>query len=99
MLVDGRGGGVAERVGEGDQVLDVLESLDVLRRHVGRSARPSEICQRQAVLTPAASCRPSSSTAISRIRNFWTLPVTVIGKPSTNFQWRGILKDAIRPWQ
>src|SRR5207248_9985574 len=45
----------------------------------------------QAVLIPAAFSRPSSSTAVSRILNFWTLPVTVIGNASTNFQWRGSL--------
>ena len=46
---------------------------------------------RYAVRTPAALDRPSSSTATSRILNFWILPVTVIGNASTNFQWRGIL--------
>ena len=40
----------------------------------------------QAVCTLAALSSPSSSIALSRIRNFWTFPVTVIGKPSTNFQ-------------
>ena len=40
--------------------------------------------RRRARRRPAAS--PSSATAISRIRNFWTLPVTVIGNSSTNFQ-------------
>ena len=34
----------------------------------------------------AAACSPSSSTAASRILYFWTLPVTVMGKASTNFQ-------------
>ena len=38
----------------------------------------------QAVGWPAASCRPSSATEVSRILNFCTLPVTVIGKPSVN---------------
>ena len=33
----------------------------------------------QAVRVPAASWRPSSSMAISLMRNFWTFPVTVIG--------------------
>ena len=41
---------------------------------------------RYAVWIAAASPRPSSAIAISRIRNFWILPVTVIGKPSTSFQ-------------
>ena len=40
---------------------------------------------RQAILTAAACSRPSSTTLSWRIRNFCTLPVTVIGKPSTNF--------------
>ena len=39
-----------------------------------------------AVRMPAAASSPSSSMAASRILNFWILPVTVIGKPSTNFQ-------------
>jgi len=39
-----------------------------------------------AVRIPAAVCSPSSSTAASRILNFWILPVTVIGNSSTNFQ-------------
>ena len=34
----------------------------------------------------AYDSRPSSATEISRIRNFWTLPVTVIGNVSTSFQ-------------
>ena len=33
-----------------------------------------------------SSTRPSSAIAISRIRNFWTLPVTVVGNESTSFQ-------------
>src|SRR5437773_1313688 len=32
-----------------------------------------------------SSLRPSSLLACSRIRYFWILPVTVIGKASTNF--------------
>ncbi len=36
----------------------------------------------QAVWTAAASCRPSSSMAASRILYFWILPVMVIGKSS-----------------
>ena len=38
----------------------------------------------QAVLIEAASCNPNSSIDAWRIKNFWILPVTVIGKPSTN---------------
>jgi len=29
--------------------------------------------------------------ATSRIWNFWTVPITVLGNPPTNFQCRGIL--------
>src|SRR5581483_3740619 len=53
----------------------------------------------QAVLTAAATSRPSSLTEVSRILYFWILPVTVMGKPSTNFQNLGILYVAIRPRQ
>jgi hypothetical protein len=35
--------------------------------------------------------RANSSIIASRIANFWTLPVTVDGKLSTNRIWRGIL--------
>ncbi len=38
-----------------------------------------------AVSTSAAVWRPSSSIAVSRISTLRTFPVTVIGKPSTNF--------------
>ena len=41
----------------------------------------------------------SSAIIISRITNFCTLPVTVIGKLSTKRMWRGILKCVIRPRQ
>ena len=40
----------------------------------------------QAVSMPAAPSSSSSAVAISRIRNFWTLPVTVMGNASTSFQ-------------
>jgi hypothetical protein len=36
---------------------------------------------------------------ISRMRYFWTLPVTVIGNSSAMWMYRGILKWAIRPAQ
>ena len=39
-----------------------------------------------AVLTAAASPRPSSAMATSRILNFWILPVTVMGNWSVIFQ-------------
>jgi len=35
--------------------------------------------------------RANSSIIASRIANFWTLPVTVDGKLSTNRMWRGTL--------
>jgi hypothetical protein len=40
----------------------------------------------QAVSMREADFRSSSAMETSRILNFWTLPVTVIGKSSTNFQ-------------
>src|SRR5437588_1884902 len=45
----------------------------------------------QAVEIAAAASRPSSFTDTSRISTLRTLPVTVIGNSSTNFQWRGTL--------
>src|SRR5262249_29771014 len=38
----------------------------------------------QAVSIEAALCSPNSSMDCWRIRNFWILPVTVMGKLSTN---------------
>ena len=55
-----------------------LAALDALWDEVKRSASA------QAVRVEAAPSRPSSATACSRILNFWTLPVTVIGNSSTN---------------
>ena len=55
-------------------------------------ARTSRICRRrrgfpaQAVSILVAPSRPSSATEVSRILNFCTLPVTVIGNSSTNRQ-------------
>jgi hypothetical protein len=40
----------------------------------------------QAVRVRSAASRPSSATEVSRILNFCTLPVTVMGKASTNRQ-------------
>ena len=37
-----------------------------------------------AVVIAAAVSRPSSLMLCSRMMNFWTLPVTVVGKASTN---------------
>ena len=48
--------------------------------------RPGKAPARHAVRIAAASPRPSSPIAISRIRNFWILPVTVIGNSSMTFQ-------------
>src|SRR6185503_20534534 len=62
---------------------------------MGRSVQPDP----QAVGSEAAACSPSSATATSRILNFWTLPVTVVGNSSTNFQYAGILNVAILPRQ
>ena len=45
------------------------------------------------------SLMPSSTTLISRMRNFWTLPLMVIGKSSTNLMCRGVLKWTMRPLQ
>ena len=44
-----------------------------------------------AVRIAAAWWSSNSSIAISRSRNFWTLPVTVIGKSSAKRTYRGIL--------
>jgi hypothetical protein len=44
-----------------------------------------EILALHAILTRDASSSPSSTTLASRITNFCTLPVTVIGNASTNF--------------
>jgi hypothetical protein len=64
--------------------LPVVERVGGARpRGAGRRRRGSLA---QAVLVPAAASRPSSSTEVSRILNFCTLPVTVMGKASTNFQ-------------
>ena len=46
----------------------------------GRRGRHGPVTDRdQAVEVPAASSRPSSAIEVSRILNFWILPVTVIG--------------------
>ena len=42
----------------------------------------------------AADCKPSSSIAISRILNFCTFPVTVMGKSVVTLKYRGTLKCA-----
>lgn len=58
----------------------------VLSLSIDESARPACRGGAQAVGIAATASRPNSATAVSRMRNFWILPVTVIGKPSTNFQ-------------
>ena len=47
----------------------------------------------------AAAVSPSSAMAVSRILNFWILPVTVIGNSEAIFQYRGTLKWARRSRQ
>src|SRR5215813_5332205 len=56
--------------------------VDSLR---GERTRPQAVC------TPAAGARPSSTIEISRILNFWIFPVTVIGNSAVNRTYRGIL--------
>ncbi len=63
-----------------------------------RCAPPSTLAQERGA-APSSQSRPwrsasrrISSMLISRMRNFWILPVTVIGNSSTNLKWRGILK-------
>ena len=46
---------------------------------------------RYAVSTWLAASSPSSAIDVSRILNFCTLPVTVIGKPSVTRTYRGTL--------
>src|SRR5690242_2492185 len=68
----------------------------------GRIAAPIRLLaagNRQAVRTPAAFSRCRSWISISRIRNFWIFPVTVIGNESTKRMYCGILKCAIFPRQ
>ena len=56
------------------------------RRSTSPSTRSRPTRASQAVWIAAASPRPSSSTAVSRILNFWTLPVTVMGNSVVIFQ-------------
>src|SRR5215831_1970497 len=51
----------------------------------------SEPRLRYAVLALLASSRPSSVIDVSRILNFCTLPVTVIGNSAVSRTYRGIL--------
>jgi hypothetical protein len=56
-----------------------------VRARSERGRRPlAAPAQAQAVSMAAAFSSPSSAMATSRILYFWTFPVTVIGKPSTN---------------
>jgi hypothetical protein len=54
------------------------------RRHLRpdrpQGPRPQGLTEPQAVRVWLAASRPSSATDVSRILNFCTLPVTVIGK-------------------
>ena len=66
----------------------LVSSLDgdeaaVLNRVLQSKATPNPT---EAVAMLTASWSSSSSIASSRIRNFWTLPVTVIGNEPTSFQ-------------
>lgn len=63
-----------------------------------RCAPPATLAQERGA-APSSQSRPwrsasrrISSMLTSRMRNFWILPVTVIGNSSTNLKWRGILK-------
>ncbi len=60
-------------------------------RHARGAPQDRVGARRQALRMPAADCRPSSSTDASRISTLRTLPVTVIGKDSTTFTYRGTL--------
>ncbi len=64
---------------QGDGMRTATLSYLICRRQLFRSTD-------QAVCTPAAVCSPHSSTDCWRMMNFCILPVTVIGKASTNFQ-------------
>jgi hypothetical protein len=57
------------------------EALDRVRSGAGPGGSSA-----QAVWVRSAVSRPSSATEVSRILNFWTLPVTVMGNSSTNRQ-------------
>ena len=70
-------------------VVEGLEHGAVLRprlaaRFVGLVVIGGHAAERTQRYAGAASASPSSSIAASRILYFWTLPVTVIGKASTN---------------
>ena len=66
-----------------------LSAASAADHHDPLRDRPSaDRTRRQAVF---CSTRPSSSVICSRMMNFCTLPVTVIGKASTNLMYRGIL--------
>ena len=58
-------------------------------RGSGRSGRRG--AGGQAVVVLAASSSPSSVIDVSRILNFWILPVTVIGNSLVYRRYRGIL--------
>ena len=54
------------------------------RVSAGGGPRPGRDAAGQAVSCWSAAVRPSSATEVSRILNFCTLPVTVIGNSSVN---------------
>ena len=72
-------GGRLEALGPVRHVRRVVEL--VVRADGRRHGRPP----------PPGSAPASAAVEISRMRYFWTLPVTVIGNPSTILQYRGIL--------
>jgi len=79
---DGPRAPVVER-GPGSRATNpVARHRRTAERQVAASAVPID----HAVRIAAASPRPSSAIAISRIRYFWILPVTVIGNSLVIFQ-------------
>jgi hypothetical protein len=74
-------------------------SARVLARHSwtetgacgGRACRPVATFEVHALRVAAADSRESRETACCRISTLRTLPVTVIGNPSTTWTYRGIL--------
>ena len=67
-------------------IVDVFTAQAAARYQVWSSARRAVLAARYAVSIAAAAARPSSAIASSRMRNFWTLPVTVVGNSDAIFQ-------------
>ena len=70
--------GVAEAVGE---IVRHVVRVDV--RELGHWDSPSLAAARRAPQAVSCSASASSAIIVSRILNFWILPVTVIGNSST----------------